>query len=148
MDLKRLFTDDKAVSPVIGVILMVAITVILAAVIGAFVLDLGGNTQDTPQASFDYDYSSSSEVTITHESGDSLEADNLAVNIGGDEISTSTNSGDFDPSSGSEVNAGNTLVSSVGYDGTYGSGSGTTIRVIWNAPSGDSSSTLVSQDAP
>ncbi|MDB2285460.1 type IV pilin N-terminal domain-containing protein [Halorubrum ezzemoulense] len=34
-------TDDRAVSPVIGVILMVAITVILAAVIGTFVLGLG-----------------------------------------------------------------------------------------------------------
>ncbi|MCU4972919.1 type IV pilin N-terminal domain-containing protein [Halobacteria archaeon AArc-m2/3/4] len=33
--------DERAVSPVIGVILMVAITVILAAVIAAFVLDLG-----------------------------------------------------------------------------------------------------------
>ncbi|WP_338071862.1 type IV pilin N-terminal domain-containing protein [Halorutilus salinus] len=33
--------DDSAVSPVIGVILMVAITVILAAVIGTFVLGLG-----------------------------------------------------------------------------------------------------------
>ncbi|MEF8852091.1 MAG: archaellin/type IV pilin N-terminal domain-containing protein, partial [Haloarculaceae archaeon] len=31
MDVKKLFTDDDAVSPVIGVILMVAITVILAA---------------------------------------------------------------------------------------------------------------------
>jgi flagellin-like protein len=33
--------SDRAVSPVIGVILMVAITVILAAVIGTFVLNLG-----------------------------------------------------------------------------------------------------------
>lgn len=33
--------EDRGVSPVIGVILMVAITVILAAVIGAFVLGLG-----------------------------------------------------------------------------------------------------------
>ncbi|TKX64810.1 type IV pilin [Halorubrum sp. GN12_10-3_MGM] len=33
--------QDRAVSPVIGVILMVAITVILAAVIGTFVLGLG-----------------------------------------------------------------------------------------------------------
>jgi flagellin-like protein len=33
--------SDRAVSPVIGVILMVAITVILAAVIGSFVLGLG-----------------------------------------------------------------------------------------------------------
>ena len=33
--------EERAVSPVIGVILMVAITVILAAVIAAFVLDMG-----------------------------------------------------------------------------------------------------------
>ena len=33
--------EERAVSPVIGVILMVAITVILAAVIAAFVLDIG-----------------------------------------------------------------------------------------------------------
>ncbi len=35
--------NDEAVSAVIGVILMVAITVILAAVIAAFVFQLGGN---------------------------------------------------------------------------------------------------------
>ena len=41
MDLKKFLQDDDAVSPVIGVILMVAITVILAAVIASFVLGLG-----------------------------------------------------------------------------------------------------------
>jgi len=45
--------SERAVSPVIGVILMVAITVILAAVIGTFVLGLGDSLDDgTPQASF------------------------------------------------------------------------------------------------
>jgi len=43
-------TDDSAVSPVIGVILMVAITVILAAVIGTFVLGLGENVDGTTSA--------------------------------------------------------------------------------------------------
>jgi len=43
-------SDERAVSPVIGVILMVAITVILAAVIGSFVIDLGGNVQSNVQA--------------------------------------------------------------------------------------------------
>lgn len=41
MNAETLFGDDRGVSPVIGVILMVAITVILAAVIGTFVLGLG-----------------------------------------------------------------------------------------------------------
>ncbi len=48
--------DDDAVSPVIGVILMVAITVILAAVIGTFVLGLGEDVQETAQAGVNFDY--------------------------------------------------------------------------------------------
>ncbi|MFA4876915.1 MAG: type IV pilin N-terminal domain-containing protein [Methanoregula sp.] len=39
--------NDEAVSPVIGVILMVAITVILAAVIAAFVFGMAGNIQSS-----------------------------------------------------------------------------------------------------
>jgi len=50
MDLKQLSNDNTAVSPVIGVILMVAITVILAAVIGTFVLGLGDSVQQNAQA--------------------------------------------------------------------------------------------------
>jgi flagellin-like protein len=38
--------NEEAVSPVIGVILMVAITVILAAVIAAFVFGMGSNIRD------------------------------------------------------------------------------------------------------
>ena len=48
---------DDAVSPVVGVILMVAVTVILAAVIGSFVLDLGNNVQANPQAGVTFDQS-------------------------------------------------------------------------------------------
>ena len=40
-------TDEEAVSPVIGVILMVAIVVILAAVIAAFVFGMTGSVQST-----------------------------------------------------------------------------------------------------
>ncbi|MEF8885577.1 MAG: type IV pilin N-terminal domain-containing protein, partial [Haloarculaceae archaeon] len=57
MKISELFTDDDAVSPVIGVILMVAITVILAAVIATFVLGLGDQVSNTaPQASFGFDW--------------------------------------------------------------------------------------------
>jgi len=42
--------QDDAVSPVIGVILMVAVTVILAATIGTFVLDLGENVENNARA--------------------------------------------------------------------------------------------------
>ena len=48
MNTKRnLRKDERAVSPVVGVILMVAITVIMAAVIGAFVYGYGGSMTTT-----------------------------------------------------------------------------------------------------
>lgn len=65
--LKALFDDDdRAVSPVIGVILMVAITVILAAVIASFVLGLGDQADDvSPSIVFDSDTTSDFNVTDT-----------------------------------------------------------------------------------
>jgi archaeal flagellin N-terminal-like domain len=73
MELKTLLTEDRAVSPVIGVILMVAITVILAAVIGTFVLGLGQNVQSTPNASFDFDFNTTNtSVNVTHTGGDTI----------------------------------------------------------------------------
>jgi len=50
--MKKMFKGKKGVSPVIGVILMVAITVILAAVIASFVFGMGSKVKSAPQASF------------------------------------------------------------------------------------------------
>ena len=55
MLVKQLLSDDKAVSPVIGVILMVAITVILAAVIGTFVLGLGESVNQSADSGVSID---------------------------------------------------------------------------------------------
>lgn len=51
-------SETRAVSPVIGVILMVAITVILAAVIGTFVMGLGNNVDKNAQAGVSFDQNS------------------------------------------------------------------------------------------
>jgi len=59
--------DERAVSPVIGVILMVAITVILAAVIAAFVLDLGDSVGQEAQAGVNLDVDESAGGNITVE---------------------------------------------------------------------------------
>ena len=87
MDLKKLFTEERAVSPVIGVILMVAITVILAAVIGAFVLGIGGDQNATPTASISLDAddggADDSTVTIGHNGGQTLQLDELQLSIDG-----------------------------------------------------------------
>ena len=88
MQIKELFTDDDAVSPVIGVILMVAITVILAAVIASFVLGLGNEATNTnPQASFSFEFDEVAEensesydhglVTASHDGGDTISNDEL-----------------------------------------------------------------------
>lgn len=77
--------DDRGVSPVIGVILMVAITVILAAVIGSFVLGIGGDVEEAPQASLTIEDGklvhnggdSLSSVTVKHSDGTSQSVTNL-----------------------------------------------------------------------
>ena len=69
--------EERAVSPVIGVILMVAITVILAAVIAAFVLDMGDDLGGNPQAAVDVDDSNESAVEVSVVSLD--DADGVAI---------------------------------------------------------------------
>ena len=162
MEFKNLFDDDRAVSPVIGVILMVAITVILAAVIGTFVLGLGDQLQSTaPQASFGFDSAESKQkVTIVHESGDNIDATSLKVSAGGVEFNSTSASGTVDSTSnvtsatwkeltGSDsVSAGSTTT--IGYmSGGGGSDfAGQTIRVIYSTPESDSSSTLGKFEVP
>jgi len=142
MNLKELFTDDSAVSPVIGVILMVAITVILAAVIGSFVLNLGGSLgQSAPQASFGFDYNTTSNsTTITHQTGDSIEAERLTT-AGMNNASVAWTNTSL--SSSDTVSAG----TSARFDNDADWG-GETVRVVWESEDGENSATLTTSTAP
>ncbi|WP_323674907.1 type IV pilin N-terminal domain-containing protein [Halorubellus sp. PRR65] len=89
-DIRGLLTDDDAVSPVIGVILMVAVTVVLSAAVGAFVLDIGNAvTEQSPTAviEFEYDISTGSgtpnAVVLRHNGGDELATSTLRVTVDG-----------------------------------------------------------------
>ena len=62
---KNLRDDERAVSPVVGVILMVAITVIMAAVIGAFVYGYGGSMTASATPAFMVSRASDTGITIT-----------------------------------------------------------------------------------
>jgi flagellin-like protein len=155
MRVKELFEDNDAVSPVIGVILMVAITVILAAVIASFVLGLGDQTQSaTPQASFSFEYdegaiatSGQGNLSITHDGGDTIQASELYIR-GGPYASPSstgamTSNGEFEgnlTAGGSEVSAGNGVVVAVQNDYE--------LRVVYEAAEGDSSATLGQDSGP
>ena len=89
-------SDDRAVSPVIGVILMVAITVILAAVIGTFVLGLGDQLGDTaPQASFDVQDVDGDNITFAKTGGQTINGDDLTIAVDGTRESDSIGGGDW-----------------------------------------------------
>jgi len=95
MDLKELFTEDRGVSPVIGVILMVAITVILAAVIGAFVLGLGDQASESaPQASIDISFEGDDVVNLTHGGGDNIQTSEIEVRVGDNVVHNASNKAD------------------------------------------------------
>ena len=145
-------SDNRGASPVIGVILMVAITVILAAVIGTFVLGSGDRVPgDTPQASFSFDYDGQTNVTITHNSGEDLDPETIEVLVDGAEAypepnTTTTNitnaSGWEDPISSGD---GLELYNESGETIAEG---GDTVRIIWNNPSGGASNTLDEAEWP
>jgi len=75
--------NEEAVSPVIGVILMVAITVILAAVIAAFVFGLGGQQVAAPTASITAanNPEDSPSMKIQHKGGEMLKATDWKLSI-------------------------------------------------------------------
>jgi len=148
---KELFADDneRGVSPVIGVILMVAITVILAAVIGAFVLGLGDQVSETaPTATIDYEFDNADGVTLSHEGGAELDNSTISININGSVAPTTGWDGNDDDM----ISAGDTITlesSSAPYGDVESDdfASGNTVRVIWQGDSG-SSSTIASRDFP
>ena len=64
--------NEDAVSPVIGVILMVAITVILAAVIAAFVFGMAGNIETQKNVALTAKQISNNQLQVTVQSGADL----------------------------------------------------------------------------
>ena len=75
--------NENAVSPVIGVILMVAITVILAAVIAAFVFGMAGSISKTKVVAITMEQPDSTHITITNMGGQDV-GDLVSINVTGD----------------------------------------------------------------
>ena len=85
--------NEEAVSPVIGVILMVAITVILAAVIAAFVFGMAGNIQKTKVVSVTLQRTSSTQVVATFQGGqDSGSVRGISFKVGTTEVGAQSGS--------------------------------------------------------
>ena len=165
MDVKQLFTDDDAVSPVIGVILMVAITVILAAVIASFVLGLGNSATNTnPQASFSFEYEdfngTAGYVTVSHDGGDTVRYNEVFIRGSG--ITTVQDPSNEIP--GSSTGAPGNITAAGNWDANATSGDDSSvvsgdrvyvgafsdyeIDVVYQSQEGQSSSTLSSDEGP
>lgn len=91
---------------------MVAITVILAAVIGTFVLNLGGNLEQTPQAQLSIEQGDAAgEVDISHGGGDTLQVSDLQLVDGdGTDLSGAADgswSGEFSVGDSTTLSGGN-----------------------------------------
>ena len=88
----KLMKNEEAVSPVIGVILMVAITVILAAVIAAFVFGMAGNIQKTKIVAATAAQQGATTIYVTYQGGqDAISVSTLSWVIGtAGSISTAT----------------------------------------------------------
>jgi len=83
--------NEEAVSPVIGVILMVAITVILAAVIAAFVFGMTGNVQ-TQKTIAVTATQNENDVVLTYQGGaDAATLQYLKITVGSGAANYTTN---------------------------------------------------------
>lgn len=73
----------RAVAPVVGVSLMVAVTVVFAAVVGAFAVGVGGQSENTLQAAISAEFGNEhrNQINLTHQSGDALDVRDLTVRI-------------------------------------------------------------------
>lgn len=122
-----LLDEDRGVSPVIGVILMVAITVILAAVIATFVMNMGPTETTMPNAQFNFDADDTSgndqidTVEIEHNGGGAVDSDNVDIQADDDGGTPTINSFSM-----TEISAGDTT--------TVTGSDLTSVQIIWKNP--------------
>jgi len=126
---------------VIGVILMVAITVILAAVIGAFVLDIGGSQESAPQVQWEWSDNDANvvsggttydgSVVLSHGGGDTVNSPDQ-IDINGDVEQSGNTLEDEGPSTWNAGSSANLTASS---------SSGST-SITWESSDGSQSTEL------
>ena len=69
---------DDAVSPVIGIMLMLVVTIIIAAVITGFATDLSKDTDKAPTVLFDVQYENG-KIMLKHKGGDPIRLQDMQM---------------------------------------------------------------------
>lgn len=147
MERHRLLDGNEAVSPVIGVVLVVAMTIVLVAVAGTLLLgEVDDSAAPTARLTFeqndggdgwdnDNDY-----VNVTHEGGHTLDVENLYVQVDEEEVSVGASDWAAHVSAGDRLSLTDAPSDPAGsvYVGTD-IGEGDTIRVVWEDPDSDRS---------
>jgi flagellin-like protein len=73
-------SDDRALSPVVGVALLIAIVVAIAAVSAGLILGLAEPNDPAPAAAFDVESADAAgEMVIRHDGGDTIDGDRLRI---------------------------------------------------------------------
>ncbi|AHF98399.1 hypothetical protein HALLA_05410 [Halostagnicola larsenii XH-48] len=129
-------SNDRAVSPVIGIVLMVGITVIMAAIIGGLVMGMIPDQTSQPTVNLEFQEHNET-VTIAHGGGDDFDAAGVTITGSGmtEELSATAD----DDSGGIESNSwdnststGDSITLAEDSDGGLDADGGE-IQVVWNA---------------
>lgn len=142
MDIGRFGGSGRGVSSVIGTILMVAVTVILAAAVGQFVLASVDTGEEKPLTSWGMTYEAGDSptddvMTIYLDGGEPVAGEHLSVVVDGAEIPASDISG-LD----GEVSPGGEFVVTDSGNGVDDFGPGDGVFIVWNSGSGDGGAVL------
>jgi flagellin-like protein len=161
MHARRTERNDRGVSPVIGVILMVAITVLLAATVATFFIGLGDTAEqyESPTAAFEFDYGNErgggQVLSIQHVSGDTLRRANVRFTLS----DARCVGGPVDPNgryrpatlgvTSTQISAGVTarIDSALCSSGDLVLRSAS-VDVVWISPEGQNSNKLIGWDGP
>lgn len=133
----RFNLDTRAVTPVIGIILLVALAVILGAIIGTFGLGLADTVQDyAPSTQFDFNFDSASsgkacglagvgdsgKLEIEHKAGNKIDETQLTLV---DEEGNSANWNDCASTPVTDISSGDKTIPEIDTDDT--------IKILWES---------------
>jgi flagellin-like protein len=168
MHVRHLRNESRGLTPVVGIILMISITVLLAATVGAFVMGLEdeGVQQTAPTVAIQFDYdaadggSGSDSLNIIHDTGGGLDPAQTYVTVndarcdgGGDDPNGQYEAKD-DFGEHQRIGAGMSMRVSSSLPAATLCSSGdlrleqATVHVVWRAVDGTASNTMATWYGP
>ena len=130
------FLDHRAVTPVIGVVLLVLVTVALAGIVSTLIFGLTDDvSQSAPNADVTFQPTGDGTIAVTHAGGNTLDRGTVEV------VYTNQTGSTVRESWQTPVKAGDSPESS-----PFNVKAGTTIRVVWLSADGGQSYTVGSYE--